>query len=59
MKQYAESTDPDTGKTSYIRTSSRDGSPVSLSNVSLSGEISEKLKRAVSPYVRFDGLQAP
>lgn len=49
MSQYAESKDPTTGKISYIRTSSRDGSPVNLSNVSLSGEIAEKLKRAVSP----------
>ncbi|XP_031559385.1 protein canopy homolog 2-like [Actinia tenebrosa] len=44
MKQYAESTEPDTGKKTYVRTSSHDGSPVNLSNISMSGEIAEKLK---------------
>lgn len=48
MKQYAESTEPGTGKKTYVRTSSRDGSPVNLSNISMSGEIAEKLKRVVS-----------
>ena len=48
MNSYAESTDPATGKKSYIRTSSRTGEAVTLSNVAISGDIAQKLKHAVS-----------
>lgn len=48
MNSYAESTDPNTGKKSYIRTSSRSGEAVTLSNVAISGDIAQKLKHAVS-----------
>ena len=48
MNNYAESTDPQTGKKSYIRTSSRSGEAVTLSNVAISGDIAQKLKHAVS-----------
>ncbi|EDO43576.1 predicted protein, partial [Nematostella vectensis] len=51
MKQYAESTDQSNGKKTYIRTSSRDGKPVTLSNVSISGDVSEKLKFACENIV--------
>ena len=47
MNSYAESTDPETGKKSYIRTSSRSGEAVTLSNVAISGDIAQKLKHAV------------
>lgn len=47
MNNYAESTDPKTGKKSYIRTSSRSGEAVTLSNVAISGDIAQKLKHAV------------
>ena len=48
MNSYAESTDPKTGKKSYIRTSSRSGEAITLSNVAISGDISQKLKHTVS-----------
>ena len=48
MNSYAESTDPNTGKKSYIRTSSRSGEAITLSNVAISGDIAQKLKFAVS-----------
>ena len=48
MNNYAESSDPTTGKKSYIRTSSRNGEAVTLSNVAISGDITKKLKHAVS-----------
>ena len=48
MNNYAESSDPATGKKSYIRTSSRNGEAVTLSNVAISGDIAKKLKHAVS-----------
>ena len=47
MNNYAESTDPKTGKKSYIRTSSRSGEAVTLSNIAISGDIAQKLKYAV------------
>ena len=47
MNSYAESTDPKTGKKSYIRTTSRSGEAVTLSNVAISGDIAQKLKHAV------------
>ncbi|XP_065839094.1 protein canopy homolog 2-like [Oscarella lobularis] len=45
MTSYALSTDQTTGRKSYVRTSSRRGEPVTLSNISMSGETAEKLKR--------------
>ena len=48
MNSYAESTDPKTGKKSYIRTTSRSGEAITLSNVAISGDISQKLKHTVS-----------
>ena len=55
MNSYAESTDPETGKKSYIRTSSRTGEAITLSNVAISGDIAQKLKHAVSDTMfRFD-----
>ena len=48
MNSYAESSDPKTGKKSYIRTTSRSGEAITLSNVAISGDISEKLKHTVS-----------
>ena len=50
MNNYAESSDPATGKKSYIRTSSRNGEAVTLSNVAISGDIAKKLKHAVSNF---------
>ncbi|KAL9967886.1 hypothetical protein ACROYT_G026195 [Oculina patagonica] len=51
MNNYAESTDPKTGKKSYIRTSSRSGEAVTLSNVAISGDIAQKLKHACESII--------
>lgn len=51
MNSYAESTDPNTGKKSYIRTSSRSGEAVTLSNVAISGDIAQKLKHACESII--------
>jgi len=51
MNSYAESTDPKTGKKSYIRTSSRSGEAVTLSNVAISGDIAQKLKHACESII--------
>jgi len=51
MNNYAESTDPNTGKKSYIRTSSRSGEAVTLSNVAISGDIAQKLKHACESII--------
>lgn len=48
MNNYAESTDKETGRKSYIRTSSRTGEAVTLENISMSGDIARALKFAVS-----------
>lgn len=48
MQNYAESTDKETGRKSYIRTSSRNGEAVKLENISMSGDIAKTLKFAVS-----------
>ncbi len=52
MHSYAKSVDPN-GNTNYFRTSSRDGSPISLKNAELSGDIGKSLKFAVSPLFIF------
>lgn len=54
MNQYALSTSKDTGVEKYVLTSSRDGKPISLENVSMGGENSEQLRHMVSGngYVR-------
>eukprot|EP00118_Oscarella_pearsei_P025569 m.308397 g.308397 ORF g.308397 m.308397 type:complete len:184 (+) comp43926_c0_seq1:33-584(+) len=44
MNSYALSTDAATGRKSYVRTSSRNGEPVTLSNISMSGETADRLK---------------
>jgi len=44
MNKYAQSRDKVTNKLKFIRTESRDGEAITLENVSLSGEISEKLR---------------
>ncbi|KAM7439648.1 Protein canopy 2 [Porites harrisoni] len=51
MNNYAESSDPATGKKSYIRTSSRNGEAVTLSNVAISGDIAKKLKHACESII--------
>lgn len=51
MNSYAESTDPKTGKKTYIRTNSRSGEAVTLSNVAISGDISQKLKHACESII--------
>ncbi|XP_062519900.1 protein canopy homolog 2-like [Corticium candelabrum] len=51
MNTYALSTDPDSGKKSYVRTSSRRGEAVTLSNISMSGEVSERLKHDCNSLV--------
>lgn len=51
MNSYAESKDPKTGKKSYIRTSSRSGEAVTLSNVAISGDIAQKLKHACESII--------
>ena len=47
MNKYARSTDKETGKLKYVRTDSRNGKPVTLENVSISGDTAEKLRYAV------------
>ena len=44
MNKYAQARDKSTNKLKYIRTEARDGEAITLENVSLSGEISEKLR---------------
>ncbi len=44
MNKYAQSKDKDSGKINFVRTDSRDDSTVKLENVSMSGEISNKLR---------------
>ena len=44
MNKYAQSRDKVTNKLKFIRTESRDGEAITLENVSMSGEISEKLR---------------
>lgn len=51
MNSYAESTDPKTGKKSYIRTTSRSGEAITLSNVAISGDISQKLKHTCESII--------
>jgi hypothetical protein len=51
MSDYAESYSISDGTTSYIRTSSRDGSAVSLTNVHISGEIHTRLKSACETLI--------
>ena len=51
MNNYAESTDKETGRKSYIRTSSRTGEAVTLENISMSGDIAKTLKFAVSVVI--------
>lgn len=48
MNNYAESTEKETGRKRYIRTSSRNGEAVTLENISMSGDIAKTLKFAVS-----------
>lgn len=47
MNQYSQSVDKDTGKIKYVLTQSRNGEPLQLENVSMSGEIAEKLRHMV------------
>jgi hypothetical protein len=47
MNTYALSTAPDSGKKSYVRTSSRKGEAVTLSNISMSSEVADRLKHDV------------
>lgn len=54
MNNYAESTDKQTGRKSYIRTSSRTGEAVTLENISISGDIAKALKFAVSVFYTTD-----
>ena len=44
MNKYAQSKDKETGKLEFIRTDSRNGEGVTLENVSMSGDISKKLR---------------
>ena len=44
MNKYAQSRDKLTNELKFIRTESRDGEAITLENVSMSGEISEKLR---------------
>ncbi len=44
MNKYAQSKDKETGALKFVRTDSRDGEPVTLENVSLSGDFSNKLR---------------
>lgn len=50
MNNYAESTEKETGRKRYIRTSSRNGKAVTLENISMSGDIAKTLKFAVSRF---------
>jgi hypothetical protein len=51
MNNYAESTNKETGRKSYIRTSSRTGEAVTLENISMSGDIAKSLKFAVCQFL--------
>ncbi|XP_078581131.1 protein canopy homolog 2-like isoform X2 [Branchiostoma floridae x Branchiostoma japonicum] len=51
MNQYAQSTDPDTQKKSYVRTSSRNGETLSLSNISMNQDISKALRFACESII--------
>ena len=44
VNNYAQSKDKDTGRVKFVRTNSRDGEAITLENVSLSGDISDKLR---------------
>ncbi|XP_039267938.1 protein canopy homolog 1-like isoform X2 [Styela clava] len=50
MNGYAESKS-DSGKREYVRTSSRDGEAIALNNISISGDISKKLKYACESII--------
>lgn len=50
MNQYGLSTNEE-GRQSYVKTSSRDGSPVSLNNLQMSGEIQNQLQFACESLV--------
>ncbi|XP_028391099.1 protein canopy homolog 2-like [Dendronephthya gigantea] len=51
MNNYAESTDKETGRKKYIRTSSRTGEAVTLENISMSGDIAKALKFACESVI--------
>jgi hypothetical protein len=51
MNTYALSTAPDSGKKSYVRTSSRKGEAVTLSNISMSSEVADRLKHDCNSIV--------
>ena len=53
MTNYAEMTDETTGHKTIIRTSSYDGTPVSLKNIKMSGERTSSLKFAVGIHSLF------
>lgn len=50
MSNYASSTNAD-GRRSYVRTNSRDGSAVSLTNIEITGEVHSQLKFAVEYHI--------
>ncbi|XP_057293211.1 protein canopy homolog 2-like [Hydractinia symbiolongicarpus] len=51
MNQYSQSVDKDTGKIKYVLTQSRNGEPLQLENVSMSGEIAEKLRHMCNSII--------
>ena len=51
MNNYAESTNKETGRKNYIRTSSRTGEAVTLENISMSGDIAKSLKFACESVI--------
>ncbi|KAI8497082.1 Protein canopy 2 [Branchiostoma belcheri] len=51
MNQYAQSTNPQTQKKSYVRTSSRKGETLTLSNISMNQEISKALRFACESII--------
>lgn len=51
MNQYAESTDQSTNLKSYMRTSSRNGEAITLSNVKIDGEVHKSLRFACETLI--------
>ncbi|XP_066300721.1 protein canopy homolog 2-like [Branchiostoma lanceolatum] len=51
MNQYAQSTNPQTQKKTYVRTSSRNGETLSLSNISMNQDISKALRFACESII--------
>ena len=48
MDQFAESYDRNARRTTYMRTSSKDGGAISLENIQITGDTHQQLKFAVS-----------